>query len=150
MPRLENRVTIEGKISRGGELAYTASNKAYCNFGFEHLVQFRKQDGTVSQSKILLWMTVWGDMAEELCKGDMLKEGRHVIIDGALKNQKNKDETWSLGVHPYSVRVVLAMAEEKSGAGSSSSPPSASDNSAGRVPSTGSGAWAPPDDNLPF
>lgn len=101
-----NTIVIVGRLVRDGELRYTASGAALCNFAVATNRRIKKGDQWADETSFVD-LTLWGKQAEGLNK--YLVKGTQVVIQGHLKQERwEKDgKTMSkLAVHVDDIQLV--------------------------------------------
>lgn len=102
-----NTIVIVGRLVRDGELKYTASGAALCNFAVATNRRVKKGDQWADEASFIDF-TLWGKQAEGLSKH--LVKGTQVVIQGHLKQERWTDKDGSnkskLAVHVDDIQLV--------------------------------------------
>lgn len=92
-----NRGAWAGTLSFAPELRNTQSGQSVCKTGLTIVESWSdKKTGEVKESKVIVKLLAWGDLAAQLAE---CAAGDNIYVEGALKGDKKKDDTWETVVN---------------------------------------------------
>lgn len=97
-----NRVIIEGNLTKSAELGHWTNGTAYCRFTIANNESYKDDVGNWVDIPSFFDCVMKGNYAEAMHKH--LFKGRHIIVEGRLKQNKWKDAN---GVNKFAVIIKV-------------------------------------------
>ncbi len=84
-----NVVVLEGRLVKDPEIRYTQNGTPLCSFSIANNYSYYRGD-ELQEEVNFIDITTWSRLAEQC--NEYLKKGRHVIVNGRLKQNRWQDD----------------------------------------------------------
>ncbi len=111
--RSVNKVILVGNATRDGEVSYTKSGIALCNFTVATNRAWKDANGEWKDEASFHNVTAWGKFGESLSKS--LQKGMKVYVEGTLTYYEKRDEAGKLISKDARIRADSVVLLDKSG-----------------------------------